>query len=73
MLVASELKSDVSTIFTIWALWLGYLDSDQGNDGAKTRCLTAWLYPNSNRGLFLHVFYICGANNFATSLNESTH
>ena len=34
---------------TNWAngSWLGYLDSNQGNDGVKVRCLTAWLYPNN--------------------------
>src|SRR5699024_4592555 len=25
---------------------LGYQDSNLGDDGTKTRCLTAWLYPN---------------------------
>ena len=25
--------------------WLGYLDSNQGNEGVKVLCLTAWLYP----------------------------
>ena len=26
--------------------WLGWLDSNQRNDGVKVRCLTAWLHPN---------------------------
>ena len=26
--------------------WLGYLDSNQGDDRVKVCCLTAWLYPN---------------------------
>ena len=34
---------------TTWAnrsqLWLGYLDSDQGDARVKVWCLTAWLYP----------------------------
>ncbi len=25
--------------------WLGWLDSNQRNDGVKVRCLTAWLHP----------------------------
>ena len=25
--------------------WLGWLDSDQRDDGVKVRCLTAWLQP----------------------------
>src|SRR5699024_1546474 len=27
-------------------LWLGYLDSNQGNARFRVWCLTAWLYPN---------------------------
>ena len=30
--------------------WLGYLDSNQGDDRVKVCCLTAWLYPNKMVG-----------------------
>ena len=26
--------------------WLGWLDSNQRDDGVKVRCLTAWLHPS---------------------------
>ena len=31
-------------------LWLGYLDSNQGNARFRVWCLTAWLYPNASCG-----------------------
>lgn len=31
---------------TLFYLWLGYLDSNQGNARFRVWCLTAWLYPN---------------------------
>lgn len=31
---------------TLFDLWLGYLDSNQGNARFRVWCLTAWLYPN---------------------------
>ena len=32
--------------YTNGPIWLGYLDSNQGDVRIKIWCLTAWLYPN---------------------------
>ena len=50
---------------TNWAngSWLGYLDSNQGNDGVKVRCLTAWRHPN---------IYLSGAERETWTLTSGT-
>ena len=39
------LKVRCSTGWASGSYWLGYLDSNQGDDRVKVCCLTAWLYP----------------------------
>lgn len=45
--ISEQKKSPLLWAFI--ALWLGYLDSNQGNARFRVWCLTAWLYPNLTR------------------------
>ncbi len=40
-------------------IWLGYLDSNQGNARFRVWCLTAWLYPNFTRQYSTDIMKIC--------------
>ena len=43
-----HIKNKSRNIFLLnFYIWLGYLDSNQGDDRVKVCCLTAWLYPNN--------------------------
>ncbi len=44
------------------AWWLGWLDSDQRDDGVKVRCLTTWRQPNIQ-------LYLCPNNLFLFKAN----
>ncbi len=42
------LKVKCSANWANESYWLGWLDSNQRDDGVKVRCLTAWLHPRKN-------------------------